>query len=421
MLILCCPCRPPAPNFELSQLALLQQLAAQTNVTAPFAPPAHAVQPAQPVLLPQQSQPQPPLPSTSQLHNNMVAQQQPQAVNNWSTAPTSAQFSRERSPQREGPRQSQWDRGSRHQADGERQRSASPSADRYSKARARSPPRRSSPPRRASPSARISRFDSSSAEQDRSRPLVQEFRPPRKERPRQQETRQIATYISDDRTDSRPAAKGKDNRYAFESDDFSAFEVRKTDNTFEAPANQTMSSYQDQQWSQAQNSEVAQAPDLLTNAAAFNAGSFNPLEPESWASFAVMCQGNIGRLPTNMEMMQWIMTSMAMMQASATQMGGMDSTAGQQGMQEMIMQGGQGNNSMSNMQQGMFSQGENNAQGNLQAQMSGAGNSWHNQQFEVASISRESSIEPDRRPPPPSRDDGEGEADMQMTPEPDQS
>lgn len=255
------------------------------------------------------------------------------------------------------------------------------------------------------------------AEQDHGAQPARDSRPQRKERPRQQETRQIATYISEDRRDDRPAAKAKDNRYAFESDDFSSFEVRTTGNAFQAnkiEANEPMASFPDQQWSQSK--EASQAPDLLANAAAFNAASFNPLEPESWASFAVMYQGNIGRLPTNMEMMQWIMSSMAMMQASAAQMNGGDSMMGQQGMYGMMqgMHGGNGNEQAIAQQNGS-SQGHSNGQSShSKTNDQGA----LHQQHDVVAVSRESSIEPDRRPPPPSRDEGEGEADMQMTPEP---
>lgn len=194
-------------------------------------------------------------------------------------------------------------------------------------------------------------------------------------------------------------------------DDFSSFEVPTNDSHSQAKA--AVPSFPEETWDQNEGGS-SQGPDLLKKAAAFNGATFNPLEPESWASFAVMCQNNFGHLPSNMEMMQWIMSSMTMMQASMAQMQGGDGMMGQQGMAGM-MQGMQGN-SMGGMQQPSFSENHEDTYGHQQ-DYNEDGNAWNKQDLGQREQERASSIEPDRRPPPPSRDEGEGEADMQMTPE----
>lgn len=77
--------------------------------------------------------------------------------------------------------------------------------------------------------------------------------------------------------------------------------------------------------------------DLIQNAQPFNPMTFNALQPESWASFAVHCQQMLGQMPSNTDMVAWIMNSMAMMQQSSA-MGMPNSMNGMNGMAGMMGQ-----------------------------------------------------------------------------------
>jgi protein NRD1 len=419
----------------LSQLALLQQLASQSTASAqpaalplpafpsafpPF--PNHSSVPQQVNTIPHQQ----PAASSSTSYNDTY--RQPNNGNNWNQSSDGASSrARPTSPDRRpGGRISRWEDANDEapQRRNRNQRSNSPFQSQFSQDRRQSPPkeRDERPPtqRRNNWGSRADRDYSSSS---RAGPAQVQL----------QETQRIATFISEDRDDAHPmkgqAGKGRQD---YDSSDFSSFEVKPTvksqTSQTQVPQNNISNQGTDFQ-QQPQSLEMsAQSASYMMNPAVFDPSSFNPMDPASWASFAMFCQQNMGYLPSNMEMCQWIMGSMAMMQNATAQMNGGSSMFGMQGTQDMQgMQQMQGGQNVQNMQ-GVLD--ESNDGQNAEDQFNSRFNSqqdWDNYASNQDTIAHETADgSPDTKqleakdPSSAGNDEGEGEADMSMTPEPEE-
>lgn len=144
-----------------------------------------------------------------------------------------------------------------------------------------------------------------------------------------QQDARIPSFVSDDSAhfgDSRKGKKpaGRDHEAA----DLSGFQVATS--SVAGPAGQEQSA----------NSQAMPQ---------FNPMTFNALDPQSWAGFAMMWQSMFGTMPTNTQLVQWIMMRMQMMGAGPQgpqmqMMGGMQGVPGQQQLQQSsmnMMMGGQ--------------------------------------------------------------------------------
>lgn len=154
------------------------------------------------------------------------------------------------------------------------------------------------------------------------------------QRQQQQEGR-ISSFISNDNFDESDNRKGKRPAgRGFESADLSSFEVA-TNDAAAGSDKQSLSMRQDQ--SDGSSGSMPQ----------FNPMTFNALDPQSWAGFAMMWQSMFGTMPTNTQLVQWIMMRMQMMGAGpqgSAMMGGMpgsmmmQQSGGMMGMQQQQQQ-----------------------------------------------------------------------------------
>ena len=166
--------------------------------------------------------------------------------------------------------------------------------------------------------------------------------------------RRIATFITNDNYEDGGGRKGKKpagnsgGRGDYDSTDLSSFEVATTDNI-------AMSSGPSGNPQDGSSNNSLGGPETLGmngnmgNSAPmpqFNPLSFNALDPQSWAGFAGMWQQMFGTIPTNTQLVQWIMMRMQMMGAGPQ--GGMMQGQQQQPQQQMMGSG---------MAMGMFEAG----------------------------------------------------------------
>jgi hypothetical protein len=163
-------------------------------------------------------------------------------------------------------------------------------------------------------------------------------RPRQMPRPIPTQTQQIASFVSDDTEESRGGRfVGKREREAKARQDISEFDL----DSFAVAVGASSVGGQQQQMQEetydesynsmqggANNNGSAGNPTDMQSHQAFDGASFDALDAESWASFAKTCQQNMGYLPSNQEMLAWVMNGMQMMQQAAMQQ------MGQQGMQQ---------------------------------------------------------------------------------------
>ena len=105
------------------------------------------------------------------------------------------------------------------------------------------------------------------------------------------------------------------NRQLVAEQDLSSFMVNLT-----GGSNGDVSNYQgkEQEYDDSfQMQEDDPASAMLMQAKPFDGATFNALEPDSWASFAIRCQQMMGYIPSNQEMLAWIMKGMTMLGAAA--------------------------------------------------------------------------------------------------------
>ena len=123
----------------------------------------------------------------------------------------------------------------------------------------------------------------------------------------------IATMISEDRPDPPQQGAGR-QRPPHRQEALEARPPKTEQNT----DNRTGEDSGHQQGFADEEEETARAAaKLLEDAQPFNPQTFDSLKPECWASFANMCQQMMGYMPSNTEMISFIMSRMAMMQSAA--------------------------------------------------------------------------------------------------------
>lgn len=144
--------------------------------------------------------------------------------------------------------------------------------------------------------------------------------------------RPIASFVSDDPPEDsagRPTRGRKEvNRRDYDSADVSDFVINTVEDnrtsddrtsTTQQPAPPPASNNETE--SSGYRPDPSAIQNIMSNTVqGFNPMQFNSTDPESWAGFANMLQNMLGYMPSNTEMMGWMMRSMQAAQMS--QMGG---------------------------------------------------------------------------------------------------